>query len=113
MVDVGVSIKVEDFLIQNRYDTLCVRNLNPRMPDSEILELATKEKRIVITMDKDFGELIYNSGKNHSGVLLLRLEDETADNKLNTVKMIFETHLNDLENNFCVYQNGRLRIKRR
>jgi predicted nuclease of predicted toxin-antitoxin system len=29
------------------------------MPDQEIIRLAALEKRIVITMDKDFGELVY------------------------------------------------------
>jgi hypothetical protein len=33
--------------------------------------LAALEKRIVITMDKDFGELVYHSGMDHSGILLL------------------------------------------
>jgi len=32
------------------------------MSDSEIIDIAAKDNRIVITMDKDFGELVYNSG---------------------------------------------------
>ncbi len=36
---------------------LSIRKINPRMSDVDILKLAEKENRIVVTMDKDFGEL--------------------------------------------------------
>jgi predicted nuclease of predicted toxin-antitoxin system len=48
------------------------------MPDAEILKLAEKEKAIIITMDKDFGELVFKSHEPHKGVLLLTLEDALA-----------------------------------
>jgi len=56
LVDVGVGKKVEAYLLEKRYDTKAVRSLDQRMPDQEIIRLAALEKRIVITMDKDFGE---------------------------------------------------------
>ena len=42
LVDVGVGEKVEDFLYKNGYDILSVRKLNPRMSDSEIIDIAAK-----------------------------------------------------------------------
>ncbi|HMQ68434.1 MAG TPA: hypothetical protein PKA90_04360 [Ignavibacteria bacterium] len=62
-------------------------------------------------MDKDFGELISNSGKKHSGVLLLGLEDVNGDEKEKVIKEIIEYYVSDLKNNFCVYQNEKFRIK--
>jgi predicted nuclease of predicted toxin-antitoxin system len=82
LVDVGVSKKVESWLVENGYDIKAVRDINPRMKDSGILKIAAKEHRMVITMDKDFGELIYNSGQPHSGVLLLRLGAAKAKEKV-------------------------------
>jgi len=55
---------------------------------AEILHIAVSEARMVITMDKDFGELVYNSGLKHSGVLILRLEDADGNQKLEVVKKI-------------------------
>ncbi len=75
LVDVGVGQKVERWLSDNGYNTKNVRDLDPRMLDKHILKIAVAEKRMVITMDKDFGELVYNSGLPHGGVLLLRIED--------------------------------------
>lgn len=82
------------------------------MKDSEILRLANSERRIVITMDKDFGELIFNSGLSHYGVLLLRMDDSNGEEKVETIKEIITKHVSSLSNSFCVYQNSRLRIKK-
>ena len=75
IVDMGVSKKVEEWLSTNDYDIKVIRDIDPRMKDRDVLKLAVTEKRMVITMDKDFGELVFNSGLNHSGVLLLRLDN--------------------------------------
>jgi len=111
LVDVGVSKKVEKWLAENGYDVKAVRDLNPKAKDSEILHLAVAESRMVITMDKDFGELVYNSGMKHSGVLILRLEDANGAQKIEIVKKILSEYAGKIPNKFCVFQNERLRIK--
>ncbi len=63
-------------------------------------------------MDKDFGELVFNSGQLHAGVLILRLENATGDQKAEIVKKIINEFLDQIADNFCVYQDGRLRIKK-
>lgn len=78
LIDVGVGKKVEGWLKENGYDIKSVRDQDRRMKDTEILRLAAAEHRMVITMDKDFGELVYNSDMPHSGVLILRLESATG-----------------------------------
>ncbi len=111
LIDVGVGKKVENWLAENGYDIKCMRDINPKAHDSEILHLAVTEDRMVITMDKDFGELVYNSGKLHSGVLILRLEDADGNQKVKVMKKILSEHSERLRGKFCVFQGGRLRIK--
>ena len=113
LVDVGVGEKVEDFLYKNGYDILSVRKLNPRMSDSEIINIAAKDNRIVITMDKDFGELIYDSGLIHKGILLLRTENCSGDKKAKILSEILINYSSELEENFCVFSKDRLRIRRK
>src|SRR3989344_1273193 len=48
--------------------------------DEEILDLALREKRIIITHDKDYAELIMISKKESEGVILVRLKDQSASN---------------------------------
>ena len=85
IVDVGVSNKVEKWLAAQGFDVLNVRDIDPRLPDHEIVKIATKENRMVITMDKDFGELVYRTNINHTGVLLLRLDGYSSQESVNEV----------------------------
>jgi predicted nuclease of predicted toxin-antitoxin system len=112
LVDVGVSKKVEEWLLRNGYDLKAVRDINPKMDDNEILSIVVSENRMVVTMDKDFGELVHNSGLLHSGVLLLRLEDANSDEKVKIIEKILTEYSDRLLNNFCVFQRGILRIRK-
>ena len=88
LVDVGVGKGVEDFLKKSGFDIKTVRDIDPKAKDSEILQTAVNERRMIVTMDKDFGDLVYRSGKRHSGILLLRLEAATGDQKVKVVEQI-------------------------
>jgi len=111
LVDVGVGKAVENWLKTQGHDVLAVRDLDPRMPDLNILALAVREQRLVVTMDKDFGELVYRSRQPHAGVLLLRLEEARSNAKVAVVEEILRKYEKQLLGNFAVYQSGRLRIR--
>ncbi len=111
LVDVGVGKSIERWLQNKKYDTKSVRDINSKASDKEILNLAKSENRMIITMDKDFGELVYHSGLSHSGVLLLRLEDAKANEKIQVIDTILQKYLDKLEEHFCVFQDGKLRIR--
>jgi predicted nuclease of predicted toxin-antitoxin system len=56
------------------FDVTAIAETRPSIPDSEVLAIARKEKRIVITFDRDYGELIYARGNlPPEGVLYLRV----------------------------------------
>jgi predicted nuclease of predicted toxin-antitoxin system len=111
LVDVGVGIAVEDWFRQNGHDTVAVRDRDPHMDDTDILAWAVAEARLVVTMDKDFGELVFHSGQQHAGVLLLRMEGAVATEKVRVVKEIVKNHGDELAGKFAVYHNGHLRIR--
>lgn len=81
------------------------------MPDAEILSVAVAESRLLITMDKDYGELVYHRVREHAGVLLLRLDSSTGSQKATVVRDIFEQHGEALPGRFSVYQGGLLRMR--
>jgi predicted nuclease of predicted toxin-antitoxin system len=111
LVDVGVGKPVDLWLLNHGYNIKSIRDINPRLPDHEILKIAVSEKRMVVTMDKDFGDLVYNSGQSHAGVLLLRLEDANSEEKIKVIETILKKYSDKIYNNFCVYKDGKLRIK--
>lgn len=112
LIDVGVSKVAEEWMRSEGYNVLTVREIDPRMSDVDILSLAVAEQRILITMDKDFGELVYHSGQPHAGVLLLRMEEATSLEKIAAIRQILAIHADKLVGHFCVYQNQRLRVRR-
>lgn len=111
LVDVSAGRAIEDWFRQNGHDTESVHGRDPKMDDADILAWAVLEQRLVVTMDKDFGELVYHSGQAHAGVLLLRLESAPRSEKIRVVEEIVTIHGDQLPGNFSVYQNGRLRIR--
>jgi len=111
LVDVGVGKAVEVWLARQEFDVKAIRDLDPGMADVDILATAVTEQRLVITMDKDFGEMIVRSGLAHTGVLLLHLADAQSDEKVSVVQQIFAAYRSVLPGNYCVYQRGRLRVR--
>ena len=112
LVDVGVGMGIEKYLRKEGYDTKAVREIDSRMEDEEIIRTAVRENRMVVTMDKDFGELVYHASMRHCGVLLLRLENATGPEKLQVVKHIMKNYGSQIKDCFCVFQNDKLRIRK-
>ena len=63
------------------HDLIGADALLSTLGDGDILRQAVAESRLVITMDKDFGELVHRVGAGHAGVLLLRLDEATGPEK--------------------------------
>ncbi len=72
LTDVNIEKFIIEFLKQSGYDVKLVSEINPALSDTDIINIAYKEKRIVITNDKDFGELVFKHKKKTSGIILFR-----------------------------------------
>ena len=112
LIDVSVGKSVVSYLREHGHDVLSVQEIDPYASDASILAMAVDQSRIIVTMDKDFGELVYKSGRRHKGVLLLRLEEQDRKTKVKITSQILEIHGEHLEGHFSVYQNGHLRIRK-
>ncbi|MBX3398100.1 MAG: DUF5615 family PIN-like protein [Gemmataceae bacterium] len=111
LVDVSAGLRIAEALRSSGHDVVSVRDVDPRMSDRDILDWATRDGRLIVTMDKDFGELVHRSGQSHSGVLLLRLDTMGSEEKVRVVNAIFANFATELAARFSVYQDGRLRIR--
>ncbi len=85
ILDENIGKKVAYFLTELGHTVFRIRELNPGIEDFEVLELAIEKTSVLITLDKDFGELIFKEGKLHKGIIFLRLDDET---QTNTIKVL-------------------------
>jgi predicted nuclease of predicted toxin-antitoxin system len=66
----------------------------------------------LITNDKDFGEKIYRQHRPHKGVVLLRLEDERAVNKIAALGRLLKSYAGQLANQFVVVTEKQVRFAR-
>ena len=111
IVDESTGAAVVDYLRGLGHDVLAVADAMPQANDSDILDLAARDERILITNDKDFGELVHRSGRAHSGVILLRLRDESSSNRVRMVEVVLERYADRLTNHFIVATEGGVRIR--
>lgn len=84
----------------------------PEAVDEDILAYAVREDRIVVTNDKDFGELVYRSGWEHRGVLLLRLRDERSENKMRVIQVVLAQLGERLCHHYTVATETGIRVRK-
>lgn len=77
-----------------------------------MLRIAFEEDRILITRDKDFGELVFRLHKLHAGVILIRLEGYTTQERGKIVCTTVKLYLDKLSDAFTVIQPKLVRIRK-
>jgi predicted nuclease of predicted toxin-antitoxin system len=75
LFDENIGVSVARHFSNTGYDVVSVvlESALRGVSDLRILEYAVSENRIVVTLDKDFAELVFRSGHSHAGVILMRL----------------------------------------
>jgi predicted nuclease of predicted toxin-antitoxin system len=111
LVDESAGSAVAAHLSGLGHDVLSVAQAMPQADDVTILARAARESRIVVTNDKDFGELIFRSGQAHTGVVLLRLRDESSANRVRVMQAVLDQCGNTLPNQFVVASETQIRIR--
>jgi predicted nuclease of predicted toxin-antitoxin system len=94
------------------HDVAWVAEDAPGQADDAVLARAYGQGVVLITSDKDFGELVYRQRRPHAGVLLLRLSglDEAA--KCELVSRAVGEHGVDMTGAFSVLDGSALRIRK-
>lgn len=92
------------------HDVMSVYEESPGAGDSEVIDLALRENRILVTNDKGFGEKVFREGRRHSGVLLLRLEDERPQSKIDALERVLHAYGDELDGHFVVVTERSIRI---
>ena len=77
--------------------------------DDWIIQKAFDEDWILVTNDKDFGEQVYRERRPHKGIVPLRLEDERAVNKIETMRRLINDYGDQLPAHFAVVTERQVR----
>jgi len=112
LVDECTGPAVARWLRAQKHEVFSVYEEARGMGDDEVIGKALAEDWILITNDKDFGEKIYRERRPHKGVVLLRLEDERAANKIAALQRLLEGYAEQLANQFVVVTERQVRFAR-
>jgi predicted nuclease of predicted toxin-antitoxin system len=113
MADENVDRQIVERLRQDGHDVLYVAEMEPGISDDEVLKRANDSQSLLLTVDKDFGELVYRLRKLHNGVVLIRLGDLSPNKKAEIVSHAISQNQSSLENSFSVISPGQLRIRQK
>ncbi len=112
LLDVNASGAVARWLIDRGHNVAEVGQTDPRMSDDKILSWAVRERRIIVTTDNDFEEMIYRQGKLHCGVL--QLENLPRSERMTLLNDAMDSHVKDLETGAIVSAlRTKFRIRKR
>jgi predicted nuclease of predicted toxin-antitoxin system len=94
------------------YDVLAVSEITSRSDDRQLIEQASREQRILLTEDKDFGWLVFVSQVTSPGVILIRFPGDARQTLARTVVQAVQEQGEGLIGAFVVVQPGYIRIGR-
>lgn len=110
--DESLDRQIVERLRQDGHEVLYVAEMAPSVSDDVVLEQANAVQAILITADKDFGELVYRQERIHAGVILIRLAGIRPEAKASVVVDAIRSHTAELASAFCVISHGTVRIRR-
>ena len=105
--DAGIvaSLRIEG------HDVLYVLEEEPGLQDEVVLQRAYVERRILLTEDKDFGELVYRLRKPAAGIVLIRIAVEQRQSKWPRLKKLIDKYADRLPGHFVVLNIERFRFR--
>ena len=92
------------------HDVLAVTEVSPSAEDQVVIDLSVHESRVLLTEDKDFGQLVYASGRPAAGVLFIRFPGRARETLCRVVVDLVQKKGDKLVGRFVVVQPGRIRI---
>lgn len=82
LVDENLGTGIVRFLDSLNHSTQHIIGKLSGLPDIDILKLAFKQRFVVLTTDKDFGEMVFKDEQSHCGIIFFRLKDQTTENTI-------------------------------
>lgn len=112
LVDESCDVSVTHALAASGHDIKTVLSVARGADDDVVLELASSDQRILLTEDKDFGELVFAAGEPAVGVILIRYPFEARQSLPHAVVDFVHERRTEIPGAFVVMEPSRFRITR-
>ncbi|NEQ35809.1 MAG: hypothetical protein F6K40_05725 [Okeania sp. SIO3I5] len=111
MADENIKQAIVDRLRLDGHVIWYIVEMEPGVSDDVVLDLANKESALLLTADKDFGELVFRLGRVASGVILVRFAGLPNSSKATIISEAIARHSDDLPGAFTVITPTTVRIR--
>lgn len=112
LADESVDRQIVERLRQEGHDVLYIAEVEPSISDNVVFDRANEKLALLVTGDKDFGEIVFRDNRLSSGgVVLLRLAGLSAEKKAEIVSDAFREYEAEFANHFNVVAPGKIRIR--
>ena len=112
LADENVDKSIVDRLRKDGHTVLYVLEMEPSISDDDVIRQANQEFALLLTADKDFGELVFRQKHIVYGVVLFRLAGLSLQRKSEVVAAAIQVHADKLAHNFTVITSGAVRIRK-
>ena len=92
------------------HDVVSIAERMPGVEDEKVIELVASERRLLLTEDKDFGQLVFAATKNNSGVILIRYPASARSTLTDAVVTLLAERADALYSRFVVIEPGCIRV---
>lgn len=109
LVDRCAGRRVADWLLAENHDVLFSPDLGRDPGDEKLLEIAGEHGRVLISIDTDFGKLIYHEHRQHTG--LVRLPDVPGFERIEIMRILLRDYSDALQRGAVITVRGnRIRV---
>ena len=107
LLDESVDARLRQLLSADGHDvTTIITEHQLGLPDLEVLAIAYAEERVLITHDRDFGELIVRQRLPHRGVVLLRLQSVALMQTAASIRTLIRDYADQFDQLLVLTERG-------
>jgi predicted nuclease of predicted toxin-antitoxin system len=111
LIDECVDAALVSLLREAGYDAIDMSVVSPRSTDAEVMNLAQREGRLLLTEDKDFGDLVFRQARPVPGIVLLRIESSRRLQKGPRLMAAVDRFGDTLFGRYTVIEDARFRSR--
>ncbi len=112
VADEGIDRDIIKWLRKDGHSLWSVAEIMPSISDEEVLKISENQSALLLTSDKDFGELVFRQKLAYYGIVLIRLSGLSSNSKSDIVCSVFREHGKRMIKGFTVISPQNIRIRK-
>ncbi len=112
LADENIETEIVAALRSAGHVVVDIKETDPGIEDTKVLQMAGEQNAVLLTNDKDFGELIYRDRLFSRGVILLRFAKLDVQERITSLIDVMTEHASELRGAFTVITNNGVRIRK-